>query len=131
LAIGGNYAGDSPDVQLQPYYSKIGRTFGATMYMLWTSDIPSSIPVPISSQNWQIKKGSSTNSSYPTNQSWTTPAWQSPLGSNADPINYVDTQPSQSPYGYPTWSNLATPVATPNCPTANTGEFEVRLGEEQ
>ena len=44
---GDNYVSDSPNSELNQSYSMSGRTFAATMYMLWTSSIPNSIPVPI------------------------------------------------------------------------------------
>ncbi len=123
LVPGTDYADDAPSVLLEPFYSKVRRTFKATMYMLWTSSIPNSIPVPISSQSWQFTQASSTNSSYPSGQSWTEPVWNL-IGLDGDPVDYVQTQPSASPYGYPTWTGPATPVVHSICPTQNSEEEE-------
>jgi hypothetical protein len=117
---GGASTDDSPQLTLEPFFTKVTRNFSATMYMLWTSNITNSVPVPISSQSWQIANTGAANSGYPTTQSWGTPSWNSPLGPNADIVNYMDIQPGQSPYGYPTWPGLATPVTAPNCPTSDT-----------
>jgi hypothetical protein len=102
-------APDAPDSVLRPTDKRSSRTFNATMYLLWTSSIPNSIPVPIGSQKWKIAQARTTNPGYPTNQSWTQPVWNV-LGTDGDPIDYVQTAPSQTPYGYPTWKGLATPV---------------------
>ncbi len=112
---------DSPSVLLEPIFSKIRRTFKATMYLLWTSSIPNSIPVPISSQSWQFTQAISTNASYPSGQSWTQPVWNL-IGTDGDPVDYVATAPSQSPYGYPTWNGPATPIAVSVCPTQNSND---------
>ncbi|MGA3009969.1 MAG: hypothetical protein ABSD72_06875 [Terracidiphilus sp.] len=121
---------DSPSVLLEPFYSKIRRTFKATMYMLWTSSTPNSIPVPISSQSWQFTQAISTNPSYPSGQCWTQPVWNL-IGTDGDPVDYVQTAPSASPYGYPTWTGPATPVAVSVCPTQNSNEDEEQQEEEQ
>ena len=114
---------DSPSVLLEPFYSRIRRTFKATMYLLWTSSIPNSISVPISSQSWQFTQAISANSSYPSGQSWTQPVWNL-IGTDGDPVDYVQTAPSASPYGYPTWTGPATPVVHSICPTQNSEEEE-------
>jgi len=121
---------DSPSVLLEPYYSKVSRTFKATMYLLWTSNKPGSIPVPISSQSWQFTQASAINSGYSTNQSWTQPIWNE-IGKDGDPVDYVQTAPSTSPYGYPTWKGTATPIANSVCPTQNSEDDEEQQEEEQ
>ena len=119
---------DSPSVLLEPFYSKVKRTFGATMYMMWTSSISGSIPVPISSQAWQFVQASSMNSGFSSSQNWSQPVW-SQIGLNGNATDYVATAPSTSPYGYPTWKHPVTPVPVSLCPTSNsTGEEET---EEQ
>ena len=130
LLPGTDYTNDSPDVQLETFYSKVSRTFKATMYLMWTSNISGSIPVPISSQSWQFTQASSRNSGYPTFQSWTQPVWNL-IGADGDPVDYVQTAPSQPPYGYPTWTGLATPVAYSVCPTTNSNENEEQQEDEQ
>ena len=100
------------------------------MYLLWTSSVAASIPVPIGSQSWTIDQASTTNTGYPTSQSWTQPVWTA-LGTDDGPVNYVDTAPSQSPYGYPTWKGLAATAPKPHCPTDNTRDDEAQEEEEQ
>jgi hypothetical protein len=108
-------AADAPGVELFPVNKKVRRNFAATMYLLWTSSIPNSIPVPIGYQDWHFQ-ASTTNPSAPTKQSWTTPVWQF-IGTNGD---FVPSAPSQSSNGYPTWSALA----ASNCSTVSAEEEE-------
>jgi len=114
---------DAPAVPLELFDSKVSRTFKATMYLLWTSTIPGSIPVPIGSQKWYFTQASTTNQGYPTDKSWTTPIWNL-IGEDGNPVDYVVSTPSLTPYGYPTWKGLATDAPVPNCPTDNTQEDE-------
>jgi len=105
------YVSDSPNSPLvgPTNYSKSSRTLAATMYLLWTSNIQNSIPVPIGYQKWHFKS-STTNSGYPTSQSWNTPVSQY-VGTDGDVIpSATDPKSQTSPYGYPIWRNLATPV---------------------
>ena len=118
-----NRTWDYPGVPLEQVESRISRTFKANMYLLWTSSKKGSIPVPIGSQSWTIDKARTTNTGYPTSQSWTQPVWNA-LGTDGDPVNYVDTAPSQSPYGYPTWTGPAKAVANAHCPIDSTQEEE-------
>ena len=118
-----NRTWDAPGVGLEQFDSRVSRTFKATMYLLWKSSKTGSIYVPIGSQSWIIDRGSTTNSGYPTDQSWTDPVW-SALGKNGDPVDYVKTAPNQSPYGYPTWKGPAAFATIPSCPTDNTQEDE-------
>jgi hypothetical protein len=127
---GQDYTGDAPDVQLQPYYSKVARTFGATMYLLWTSDLSSSIPVPIGYQEWYFQTAT-TNASYSTGQAWSTPT-SIYVGANGGfVLSATLTSSETTPYGYPIWSGLAAPVAAPNCPTSNSDADGVQQEERQ
>ncbi len=120
------YVSDSPDVVLvdgSTIYSEVSRTFSANMYLLWTSSNTGSIPVPIGSQSWHFKT-STTNSGYPSGQNWSQPSTDY-VGTDGDPVDYVTTMPSVSPYGYPTWKGLATPVWS----TTNANEVEQEDGQ--
>ncbi len=125
-----NQTWDNPAVKLELIDSKVSRTFNASMYLLWTSSKTGSIPVPIGSQTWIIAQGSTTNTGYPTSQSWTDPVWNA-VGKDGDPVDYVKTAPSQSPYGYPTWTGLAAYVAKKHCPKDSTQEAETQEEEAQ
>ena len=125
-----NQTWDYPGVKLEQIDSEVSRTFNATMYLLWTSSKTGSIPVPIGSQKWTIAQGSTTNSGYPTSQSWTQPAWNL-VGADGDPVDYVTTAPNQSPYGYPTWTGPAAYVTKKNCPKDSTQEAETQEEEVQ
>jgi hypothetical protein len=110
---------DSPDAALGPIYTRVSRVFGASMYLMWTSSIPSSIAVPIGYQSWHFKTDT-TNPSFPTSQSLTTPASEY-VGKDGDFVVSATQAKSQTlPYGYPTWGNIATPV----CPTSAANEEE-------
>jgi hypothetical protein len=98
---------DSPGVPLSSSLSGVQRTFRATMYLLWTSTKDGAIPVPISSQDWQISGAHTQNSSYKTGEVWDDPRWQA-LGPIGDMVDYVNTSPGTTPYGYPTWKRPAT-----------------------
>jgi hypothetical protein len=121
---GEDHVSDSPSAVLGQSYSKAGRTFAATMYMLWTPSIQNSIPVPIGYQKWHFKTRT-TNPSYPTGQTWATPVPEY-VGKDGDVVPSATDPKSQSPpYGYPTWGNLATEV------WFVTGANEVDQEEEQ
>lgn len=102
------------------------------MYMMWTSKLPDSIPVPISSQSWLFTNASAANAGFKTTQQWMEPPIPKPIGRDGDPVNYVRTAPSSSPYGYPTWDGPATPVKKSVCPTASSSyEYDEYSEEEQ
>jgi hypothetical protein len=106
LQEGFNYVDDSPIAILGSLYTKVSRTFSAAMYLLWTSNIPNSIPVPIGYQSWHFNT-STANSAFPNSQSWSTPV-STYVGTNGDFVLSVEEATSQtSPFGYPTWGGLA------------------------
>lgn len=117
---GDGEAADAPSVGLLPVYRRVSRNFAATMYLLWTSSISNSIPVPIGYQKWHFQ-ASTRNPSAPTKQSWTTPVSQS-QGTDGAFVPAASSQPSD---GYPTWSGKA----TPNCPTVSAAEEEMQEEE--
>ncbi len=117
---GDGEAADAPSVGLLPAYRKVSRNFDATMFLLWTSSTPNSIPVPVGSQKWHFQ-ASTRNPSAPTKQSWTTPVSQF-LGANGE---FVPSAPSQTDNGYPTWSAKA----ASNCSTVSAAEEEMQEEE--
>lgn len=125
-----NQTWDHPDLKLEQFDSEISRTFNATMYLLWTSSKTGSIPVPISSQGWLFTEASTTNRGFPTSQSWTNPVWNA-VGTDGNPVDYVTTAPSRSPYGYPTWTGRAKLAAKKNCPKDSTEEAGTQEEEVQ
>jgi hypothetical protein len=113
--LGDLFVSDSPDTPLVDpvaVYSKVSRSFSANMFMLWKSSKPGSIPVPIGSQKWHFS-ASTTNTGYPTSENWTVPKTVY-AGTDGDPVDYVQTAPSSSPYGYPTWKGPASKVWSTN-----------------
>jgi hypothetical protein len=124
-APGDLFVSDSPDVALvdNTVYSKVSRTFSANMFIMWTSSKTGAIPVPIGSQNWHFN-ASTKNTGYPTSETWTTPATVY-AGTDGDLVDYVQTAPSSSPYGYPTWKGLASKVWS----TTNANEVDQEDGQ--
>ena len=98
--IGTNEFGDSPAVQLLPADNEVSRTFNAQTYLLWSSGLTNSIPVPIGSIMWNFT-GMATNSGTSTTQKWKAKGSKN-VGS------FVPSDISQASYGYPTWSNFIT-----------------------
>jgi hypothetical protein len=98
-----NQAGDGPDLALPQTSTLVDRDFGATMYLMWTSETPKgSIPVPLGSLDW-VFHASTTNPDAPTKSSWTLP--KVTAHGPVDGPNAKIKQPSQAApgYGYPTW----------------------------
>jgi hypothetical protein len=126
LQPGDDHVSDSPNATLvgPTNYSKVSRTFAATMYLLWTSNIQNSITVPVGYQKWHFKT-STTNTGYPTSQNWSTPVSQY-AGIDGDVVSSAtDPKSLTRPYGYPVWSNLSTQV------WSTTNADEVDQEEEQ
>ncbi len=93
---GTNTAGDSPAVQLLSTDTSVSRTFAAEMYLLWSSGLANSIPVPLGSTKWSFSGTATKNGS-----SW------SPTGSGSA-SSFVASSASQSSDGYPIWSTHTT-----------------------
>jgi hypothetical protein len=114
-ALGDLFVSDSPDTPLvdpAAVYSSVGRTFAANMFLMWKSSKTGAIPVPIGSQRWHFK-ASTKNTGYPTSENWTVPHTVY-AGTDGDLVDYVQTAPSTSPYGYPTWKGPASKVWSTN-----------------
>jgi hypothetical protein len=92
------HAADDPDFQLSTSYgtqvtgvTEVTDNFSATMYLMWSSGLTNSIPVPLGSASWQWSGDAKYNTS---NQTWS-------LQSGSGSANTF-----QSSNSYPTWSNL-------------------------
>jgi hypothetical protein len=60
---------DNPSIGLSPIYTEVSRNFAATMYVMWSSGLTNSIPVPLGSVSWGFS-GDATLSNVSKNQ-WT------------------------------------------------------------
>ena len=103
---------DAPGIQLlASSASSVQRTFSATMFLMWTPNLPNSIPVPIGYQTWGFSGTASCSTVCGTWTNWTATANGTPglVG------NFVQSNGSQTSdghttlqFGYPTWNNAAT-----------------------
>ncbi len=114
------YGSDAPGVGLGANYSEVSRDFAATMYLLWTSDVPSSIPVPIGYQKWCFQT-TTANPGYPTGQSWTTPVSQYVGTDGGFVLSSTQATSQTTPYGYPTWTVVASTTWSTPAPTNPAG----------
>jgi hypothetical protein len=96
---------DGPGVALPSGYV-VNRSFNATMFLMWTSNLPNSIPVPIGYPTWGFSGGAQKDSSQ--NWSVTTNGTPGPFG------GFVSSTGSQTTDGYttlqdgyPLWSGPA------------------------
>jgi hypothetical protein len=87
----------------------VTRSFTATMFLLWTSSFPNSIPVPLGYQSWGFSGSAQQNA---------TGAWIPTVGTQPVPGLIGGFVPSDSTqttdgytalqYGFPTWSGPST-----------------------
>lgn len=86
-------AADSPGVALNSTYTELVETFSATMYLMWNSGLPNSIPVPLGSMQWGYSGDAHRDTS--------TSLWElrNPSGTN---------QTFSAGITYPTWSTHTT-----------------------
>jgi hypothetical protein len=85
----------------------VNRSFNATMFLMWTSSLANSIPVPIGYQTWAFNGTAKQNVSG---------AWGAYTNGTPGPIgNFTPSTGNQTTdgytaleYGYPTWSTVAT-----------------------
>lgn len=94
-------AADSPATSLNSTYIEVGETFSATMYLMWNSGLPNSIPVPLGSMQWGYS-GDAYRSS--TDVDW---ALRNPTDTSQAFVQGIT---------YPTWSTHAT-NNNPQCKT--------------
>jgi hypothetical protein len=90
----GSTADDSPRTIIDPGNTKLFRSFGAQMFLMWQSIIPNSIPVPLGSSLWGFAETSHTDP-------------RAPLGWSIPQVLMDNTKFFQSGQ-YPLWNNLST-----------------------
>lgn len=87
---------DNPDYVLTSTYNEVTRTFTARMYLMWTSGLTNSVPVPLgyvdwqfsgdatlvnaTSNTWTIKSGSGSSNTFQASVAY--PLWTSYIPSN-------------------------------------------------
>jgi hypothetical protein len=87
-------ANDAPYVVLPTSpYNKITRSFSASMYLIWTSGVTGSIPIPAGSIKWQFSGATTLTSGK----------WGSVTGSGTA-NSFVKATGAQSNQGYPLWT---------------------------
>ncbi|MGB0124203.1 MAG: IPT/TIG domain-containing protein [Silvibacterium sp.] len=95
---------DAPGDPLQNGYTAT-RSFNATMFLMWTSNVANSIPVPIGYQTWDFSGSAQQNSSG----KWTATTSGTP-GVVGSFISSSGTQPNN---GYPAWTMVSTETCNP------------------
>ena len=95
---------DAPGDPLQNGYTAT-RSFNATMFLMWTSNVANSIPVPIWYQTWDFSGSAQQNSSG----KWTATTSGTP-GVVGSFISSSGTQPNN---GYPAWTMVSTQTCNP------------------
>ncbi len=98
-------AEDAPNFGLPDHYV-VTRSFNATMFLLWTSNVPNSIPVPIGYQTWGFTGSAEQNSS----EKWkaTTDGTPGPIeGFKLSKDNQQTDGYTTLHYGYPIWNGPA------------------------
>jgi hypothetical protein len=93
--VGSNTA-DDPAVQLSSSFASVSREFSAQTYLMWTSNIAGSIPVPLGSVTWAFEESSLADANAPF-KGWDTPTITSNLGQFV--IDDSD---------YPIWKEIST-----------------------
>jgi hypothetical protein len=95
-------ANDSPGASIDSTVTAVTSDFSAQMYLMWTSNLPNSIPVPLGSVKWRFVESSKGDKSDP--YGWTTPTVALALHSEFS-TNFSD---------YPKWDSLT--MAAKRCP---------------
>ena len=94
---------DSPATPVNTSGASVSRSEQFAMYLMWTSSIASSIPVPIGFEDWGFSGSASCKSSCNAATSWKAATIASATGTTG---GYQKSAASQPNYGYPTWSGL-------------------------
>ncbi len=92
---------DSPGNVLDNDDANLTRTFKARMYLMWTSQIPKSIRVPLGYVEWEI---SGTATANETN----VPPWSLSSSVPTKRMFHPGSDPDTKKHGLPTWSSLVT-----------------------
>jgi len=99
---------DSPFVNLPSTPNSVTRTFTANMFLMWTSNIAGSIPVPLGYQTWGFVATATCNANCDQIGNWTaTTSSAGPIGS------FMTSSPTQTKVGnnvlvdgFPTWTTV-------------------------
>ena len=104
LAMSGTSdAVDSPATPVNTSGASVSRSEQFAMYLMWTSSVASSIPVPIGFEDWGFSGSASCKSSCNAATSWKAATIASATGTTG---GYQKSAAPQPNYGYPTWSGL-------------------------
>ena len=95
---------DGPRITLGSNFVEESRSFLATMYLLWSAQLPNAIPVPLASITWSMT-GDAINTlvTQPNNTNWALGCGQS--ASNPCHVSVPSADPGS---GYPTWTQTYT-----------------------
>jgi hypothetical protein len=113
---------DSPGVELPMNDSRVARTFSAKMYLMWTSQIPSSIPVPLGYVKWAVSGTAVQNDKTHT--------WSVASSIPTTAQFQVSYDSNITTHGLPTWSRLVTGTLT-NSTAVSANESEANENEEE
>lgn len=95
---------DGPSITLNPNLVEESRSFLATIYLLWSSQLPNAIPVPLASMTWTMNGDAiNTLAPQPNNTNWVLGCGQG--ASNPCHVSVPSADPNR---GYPTWSQTFT-----------------------
>jgi len=95
----GNPTDDNPNLGLQAQYKEETDTFAAQMYLMWSSGLSGSIPVPLGSVAWNWSGDAVQNL---TKHTWSEKTGTGTKGAGSFQPSLV-SQPSE---GYPTWTSV-------------------------
>lgn len=97
---------DNPALYLPSTVNSVTREFTANMFLMWTSTLSGSIPVPLGYQTWGFVATATCNANCDTTGNWTSTT------SSAGPVGGFETSsPTQTSVGnnvlvdgFPTWT---------------------------
>ncbi len=92
---------DSPNDGLGVDDANLTRTFAAKMYLMWTSEISGSIPVPLGYVKWVISGTAVANET-------STPPWSLASSTPTSKNFHISQDTGTKTHGLPTWSSLVT-----------------------
>lgn len=90
---------DSPDSSLDVDFASFTKAFDARMYLMWTSQIPDSIPVPLGYVEWAVSGTANAND-------LNTPPWSLTSFVPTQKSSHVSEDNGTKTHGLPTWSHL-------------------------
>jgi hypothetical protein len=95
----GNPTDDNPNLGLQVQYKEETDTFAAQMYLMWSSGLTGSIPVPLGSVTWKWSGDAVQNVTKHT--------WSEKTGTGTKSAgSFQPSNVSQPSEGFPTWTSV-------------------------